>query len=114
MIDEYISDLSFMFARPCFCIQGNGCLHCKHTYFYTEVLTAILYMCFFSVCVQMIQTSSPFDFMLHNDTVVEFLTHVFPSVGLLLQMVFYKIMSILRGMVCIMYLLKFNSAARWI
>lgn len=42
-------------------------------------------------------------------TVVKFLICEFPSVGLLLQMVFYKIMATLRGTVCIMYILKFTS-----
>lgn len=103
----YISDLSFMFARCFSCIQGNGCLHCEHTYFYTEVLVHVGKILFdFSVYVQLIQTSSCFDCMLHNDTSVKFLTCEFPSVVLLLQMVCYKIMFILRRTVCIMYPLK--------
>jgi len=34
----------WLFACSFSCIQGNGCLHCKHTYFYTEVLASLLYM----------------------------------------------------------------------
>ena len=98
-------------------IQGNGCLHCKHTYFYTEVLAALLYtwgknflwFCCLCPLVHLVWTTSCFDLMLHNDTVVKFLTCEFPSVGLLLQMAFYKIMPTLRGTVCIMYILKFIS-----
>jgi hypothetical protein len=31
------------FMSDCFftCIQGNDCLHCKHTYFHTEVSTSL-------------------------------------------------------------------------
>lgn len=98
------------------CTQGNGCLHCKYTYFYTEVLTALLYTWeknFFGFAVY-VHLSNWFGLLValilyFIMTVVKFLICEFPSVGLLLQMVFYKIMATLRGTVCIMYILKFTS-----
>lgn len=95
LIYKYISDLSFLFACYFSCIQGNGCLHCKHTYFYIEVLAVLLYMWkeYFLI--------SSLSLLWCYDTIVMFLTREFPSVGLLLQTVFYRTMSILRGMVFI-------------
>lgn len=58
------------------CTQGNGCLHCKYTYFYTEVLAALLYtwgknflwFCCLCPLVQLVWTTSCFDLILHNDS----------------------------------------------
>jgi hypothetical protein len=77
--------------------------------FYTHGKKISLWFCCLCPLVQLVWTTSCFDLMLRNDTVVKFLTCEFPSVALLLQMGFYKIMPTLRGTVCIMYILKFTS-----